>query len=344
MQGKSRFTLSDLAQLAGVSTSTASRALKDNPVIKQETRTRIQTLAREHNFSLNAAASRLRTQRTHVVAVILHLTEHTEQSINDPFLLKVVGDLNKALNQEGYELLLSNSFMAKDDWHQYFIQSSRADGLIVVGQGKSDEKMIAAAQAGAPIVVWGDPHSSDKYPVVGSDNCLGGKLATAHLLQHQHSKILFLGDPEHAEMKERFQGYCQALTEQGLTFDSNLVISTDLTSQAAYEAINQQIVAKGLFFDGIFACSDMVAMGAMKALKERYVSIPGDVAIVGFDDIPIAEIAHPSLSSIKQNTQDAAQVMVAELMAQLRGETASSHIIDIELIARQSSLSSHGQR
>lgn len=341
MKQNARFTLSDLAKIAGVSTSTASRALRNNPVIKKETRERIHALASEHHFSLNAAASRLRTQRTNVVAVILNLIENTEQSINDPFLQKVVSDLNRALNQQGLELLLSNSFMANDDWVQYFIRSSRADGLIVVGQGKSDDKMIAAAEAGAPLVVWGDPHSSSIYTVVGSDNRLGGKLATQHLIENGHRRPLFLGDPEHAEMGERFQGYCDALHANGITQTEDMVLSTDITNQAAYESINRYVKNYGLSFDGIFACSDMVALGAMKALKERYVSIPGDVAIVGFDDIPIAEMSHPSLTSIRQNTRFAADTMVKELVFQLEGQAASSHIIDIELIPRASSIQSH---
>ena len=118
-----KLTLVGLAKLAGVSTSTVSRALHDNPLIKQETRERIQALAKQHNFSLNRAASRLRTQKTNVVAVILNLTDETDQSISDPFLLKVVGELNQILNHHGYEMLLSNSLMAGDDWANYFIQS-----------------------------------------------------------------------------------------------------------------------------------------------------------------------------------------------------------------------------
>lgn len=336
MRTDKKLTLSDLAKLAGVSTSTASRALKDNPIIKQQTRDKLQALAREHNFSLNAAASRLRTQRTQVVAVILNLIEHTEQSINDPFLLKVVGDLNQALNERGYELLLSNSFMATDDWATYFIGSSRADGLIVVGQGKDDQKMVSAAEAGAPIVVWGDPRSRKAYPVIGSDNRLGGYMATRHLLDEGHKRIAFLGDPEHAEMGERHKGYRKALDESGIDFDPSLTLSIDITSQAAYDKITQTLLQLGLHFDGIVACSDMVALGALKALKERYVSIPGDVAIVGYDDISMAEIFHPSLTTVRQNTREAAKIMVDELLKQFQGEAAQSHVIDTELIIRHS--------
>jgi len=340
LSNDNKLTLAGLAKLAGVSISTVSRALNDNPLIKKETREKLQTLAKENNFSLNRAASRLRTQKTNVVAVILNLTSSTDQSISDPFLLKVVGDLNQSLKQKGYELLLSNSLMANEDWTNYFISSSRADGIIVIGQGKSTSKIEQVASTGAPLVVWGDPKVQADYAVVGSNNELGGFLATEHLIKGGCQRILFLGDPEHAEMSERYKGYCRALQEHALPADSELTLSCDITSKAAYEKIAEVILNKGLNFDGIVATSDMVALGAMKALKERYISIPGDVSIIGFDDIAMAELLHPALSTVKQDTKKAAQVMVDQLLCQFKGQDASSKVIDIELIARKSTKNS----
>ncbi|MDO6717808.1 substrate-binding domain-containing protein [Psychrosphaera sp. 1_MG-2023] len=337
MSNDNKLTLAGLAKLAGVSTSTVSRALNDNPLIKKETREMLQALAKENNFSLNRAASRLRTQKTNVVAVILNLIDDTDQSINDPFLLKVVGDLNQALNQKGYELLLSNSLMATDDWSNYFINSSRADGIIVIGQGKSTSKIEDVAAAGSPLVVWGDPKVAANYAVVGSNNELGGFIATEHLIDGGCQNIVFLGDPEHAEMSERHKGHCRALARAGRVIDNNLTLSCDITSKAAYEKISTEILTKGLYFDGIVATSDMVALGAMKALKERYVSIPGDVSIIGFDDIAMAELLHPALTTVKQDTKSAAEVMVEQLLYQFQGKPAKSAIVDIELIARKSS-------
>jgi len=337
LSNDNKLTLAGLAKLAGVSTSTVSRALNDNPLIKKETRERLQALAKENNFSLNRAASRLRTQKTNVVAVILNLTDNTDQSISDPFLLKVVGDLNQALNQKGYELLLSNSLMATEDWANYFISSSRADGIIVIGQGKSTSKIEQVAKAGAPLVVWGDPKVMSGYAVVGSNNELGCYIATEHLVNSGCKRILFLGDPEHAEMSERYKGYNRALQDFSLPFDRELTLSCDITSKAAYEQIADSILRQGLSFDGIVAASDMVALGAMKALKERYISIPGDVSLIGFDDIAMAELLHPALSTIKQDTKLASQVMVEQLLNQFHAKPASSAVIDIELIPRKSS-------
>jgi len=230
LANENKLTLAGLAQLAGVSTSTVSRALNDNPLIKKETRQKLQALATQHNFSLNRAASRLRTQKTNVVAVILNLIDNTDQSISDPFLLKVVGDLNQALNKNGYELLLSNSFMATEDWANYFINSSRADGIIVIGQGKTTTKIEKVAASGAPLVVWGDPTAKSSYSVVGSDNELGGFLATQHLINTGCQRILFLGDPEHAEMSERYKGYGRALKHNKIKVLNELTLSCDITS------------------------------------------------------------------------------------------------------------------
>ncbi len=340
LANENKLNLAGLAKLAGVSTSTVSRALKDSSLIKKETRQRLQALAAEHNFSLNRAASVLRTQKTNVVAVILNLTDSTVQSTSDPFLLKVVGDLNHALNQRGYELLLSNSFMATQDWANYFISSSRADGIIVIGQGKSTTKIEQVADSGAPLVVWGDPTTKTNYAVVGSNNELGGYLATEHLINSGYQRILFLGDPEHAEMRERYKGYGRALKQYKIEMSNELILSCDITSKVAYEKIGSLIFEQGLIFDAIVAASDMVALGALKALKERDVNIPNDVGIVGFDDIAMAELFHPALTTIKQNTEAAANIMVEQLLAQFHGEKAKSVVIDIELVKRNSTRSS----
>ena len=340
LANNNKLTLAGLAKLAGVSTSTVSRALNDNPLIKKETREKLQALAVKYNFSLNRAASRLRTQKTNVVAVILNLVDNTDQSISDPFLLKVVGDLNQALNKSGYELLLSNSFMATEDWTNYFINSSRADGIIVIGQGKSTTKIEKVAELGAPLVVWGAPKAHSNYAIVGSNNELGGYLATEHLIKTGCKRILFLGDPGHAEMSERHKGYNRALKEYNIEMSKELTLSCDITSTVAYEKISSLILEKGLTFDGVVATSDMVALGALKALKERYINIPNDVGIVGFDDIAMAELFHPALTTIKQNTKSAADIMVEQLLAQFHGQKAKSVVMDIELIKRKSTRSS----
>jgi DNA-binding LacI/PurR family transcriptional regulator len=172
--------------------------------------------------------------------------------------------------------------------------------------------------------------------VVGSDNKLGGYIATQHLINSGCKNIVFLGDPEHLELAERYKGYRQALSEAGGVLEDKLTLSIDITSTAAYEKISETILHHGLFFDGIVTSSDMVALGALKALKERYIGIPSEVAIVGFDDIAMAELFHPSLTTIRQNVKKAAEVMVNQLVLQFEGKPTHSTVIDIELIPRNS--------
>jgi DNA-binding LacI/PurR family transcriptional regulator len=187
-----------------------------------------------------------------------------------------------------------------------------------------------------PLVVWGDPISNVDYTVVGSNNKLGGYLATKHLIDNGCKNIVFLGDPEHIELAERNKGYRQALSEGGMAIEDKLTLSIDITSMAAYEKISETILHHGLFFDGIVASSDMIALGAIKALKERYIGIPSEVAIVGFDDIAMAELFHPSLTTIRQNIKKATETMVNQLMRQIEGKQSQSTVIDIELIPRKS--------
>ena len=110
----------------------------------------------------------------------------------------------------------------------------------------------------------------------------------------------------------------------------------DITSKTAYQYMNQRIKANGLDFDGIVCVSDMVALGAIKALKERYVGIPSDVGIVGYDDIPLAELIHPSLTTIRQNTQQAAELMVDQLLCQFEGKPVNNQVVETSLIVRRS--------
>jgi DNA-binding LacI/PurR family transcriptional regulator len=138
-------------------------------------------------------------------------------------------------------------------------------------------------------------------------------------------------------MSERHAGYRQAHQDANMPVDLALTMPIDITSKAAYTCINQFIRDHGLAFDGIVAISDMVALGALKALKERYVGIPADVSIVGYDDIELAELMHPSLTTIRQNTALAAEKMVEQLIAQFNHQATHSVVLDIELIERRSS-------
>ena len=337
MNKKTIKTLADIAKLANVSQSTVSRALRNNPLVNQKTRELVQALAREHNFSVNATASKLRTQKTNTIAVIVMFDQHTEQSISDPFLMKLLGTIADELTRFGYDMLLTTTKTATGDWNNYYFESRRADGLIIIGQGEHDQRIETLASNQVPFVVWGTEFSNKNYTTIGSDNRKGGYLAVKHLIDKGCKRIAFLGDIEHNELEQRWLGYRDACHEAGLTLEPGLRIKTDLTSDDGYARVKQYLNADQHQIDGIFAVSDTIALGAMKYLHEQKVAIPDDIAIIGFDDITLSAFSSPSLSTIRQNTFAAGELLVNKLLKKIANEPITSQLLDVELIIRQSS-------
>lgn len=331
-------TLSDIARLAGVSESTASRALRDNPVINAQTREKVQQIAAEHQFKVNATARSLRTQKSHTIAVIILFDAKTQQTITDPFLLEILGVIADELTRQGYDMLLSTSKTTDKDWRSYYFDSKRADGLIVIGQGEHDERVEQLSSAGVPFVVWGAPTGSEAFAVIGSDNRQGATLAVSHLLAQGCKRIAFLGDIRHTEIEMRYLGYQDALQAAGIKPEPLLQLNTDFTAQAGYVQTQQALFKQLGSLDGIFAASDAIAMGAMKALLEQGISVPQQVALVGFDDIAMSAYCTPSLTTVKQDTQAGGKLLVAQLLGQINGAKAASQLLPVKLIERQSSL------
>ena len=216
MTVRKNLTLADIAALAQVSESTASRALRDNPVINAQTRQKVQQIAADHQFKVNATARSLRTQKSHTIAVIILFDAKTQQSITDPFLLDILGVIADELTRQGYDMLLSTSKTTDKDWRSYYFDSKRADGLIVIGQGEHDERVEQLSNAGVPFVVWGAPTGSEAFAVIGSDNRQGAELAVSHLLAQGCKRIAFLGDIAHPEAGLRHAGYLRAHREAGV--------------------------------------------------------------------------------------------------------------------------------
>lgn len=331
-------TLADIARLAGVSESTASRALRDNPVINAATREKVQQIAAAHQFKVNATARSLRTQKSHTIAVIILFDAKTQQSITDPFLLDILGVIADELTRQGYDMLLSTSKTTDKDWRSYYFDSKRADGLIVIGQGEHDERVQQLAEAGVPFVVWGAANGDETFPVIGSDNRQGARLAVEHLLHQGCQRVAFLGDIRHTEIEMRYLGYQDALAQAGFPVEPALQLNTDFTAQDAYLKTQQVLFQQLPTLDAIFAASDAIAMGAMKALLEHGVQVPQQLALVGFDDIAMSAYCTPSLSTVKQDTQAGGKLLVSALLQRIQGAAVPSAQLPVRLLCRQSSL------
>ncbi len=329
--------MAEVARHAGVSLSTVSRALAGSPLISERTREQVQRTARKLGYQVDAAGSSLRTGLTRTVGVVIPLAHAANQSLSDPFFLEILGALAEELAASGYSMLLHKVMADPAGWIEAIARGRRADGIIVVGQSLHHDSLNRLADAGYPLVAWGARLAGQRYPTVGSDNEAGGHAATTHLQQQGCRRIVFLGDPAAPEVAARRDGYQRALREAGIRRDAALEIAVRFGSDAAYQAV-AALLDTGVEFDGVVACSDVFAINAMRALAERERKVPADVAIVGFDDIPFASITTPPLTTVHQDYQRGARVLVGNLLHLLRGEAAESVVMPAVLVVRASSM------
>jgi len=332
-------TSRDIADIAGVSQATVSRALRNSPLVRPETRERIQEIARELNYFVNRNAAGLRTHQSNTIALLMFdETGGSEAQIN-PFFLSMLGYISRSAASLGYDVLVSLQQLS-DDWHIEYQASHRADGLILLGYGdyvSYREKLDALAAANTRFVIYGADAADQPGLSVGCDNVAGGRMATQHLLDLGCKRIAILGDTSrrHPEFASRGDGYAAALDDAGIGIDESLGIFADNTEESAYRAM-QEFLASGTEFDAVFAVTDVLAIGAMRALADAELDVPGDVSVIGFDDLPRAAFVIPPLTTIQQNIREGGEHMVRTIVGLIEGKDVKSVRMEPKLIVRQS--------
>jgi DNA-binding LacI/PurR family transcriptional regulator len=329
-------TIKDLAKMADVSVSTVSRALADNPRIGRKTRDKIQQLARETGFTLNQTASNLRSRQSSVISVIIALLHETDQHLDDPFMMTMLANLADTLTDLGYDMLLRKVQAYEDDWIDKIRRGQRSAGIILIGQSSLHEEIDRAVRGGCPIIAWGAKIFGQSYVTVGSDNVAGGLMAARHLLAQGYRRIAFLGDRSLPEVGQRYAGYRAALAEHGIAADEALYERSGFRADHALEAV-ERLMARGGDFDAIVAASDVIAVTAIHALAASGRSIPGDVGVVGFDDIQMAQYNNPSVTSVAQDIAAGARHLGDGITEMIAGRAVSSIEMPCRLVVRQSS-------
>jgi len=327
-----RMKLADLAALAGVSTSTVSRALAGHPSISAATQARVQALAREHDVRPNQLARNLRLKSTGAIGLALPLGHARTQHLTDPFFLTLLGFLADLLVERGYDILLSRVIPDSDDWLDRLIDSGRIDGLLLVGQSDQSAVIERVAARYRPLVVWGANRPGQQHLTIGSDNVAGGRLAARRLLDGGRRRLLFVGDPAPPEFADRLAGFRAEAEAAGIAID---VLETAMAPDAVHAALHARL-ARAPAPDGLFAASDIVAMTALRTLAEAGVEVSRDAAVIGYDDVTLAAHTSPSLTTIRQDLEAGARLMVDALLARIAGEPAASAILPPHLIARAS--------
>ena len=319
-------TMEDLARLAGVSTITVSRALRDSPLVTAQTRERIRRIAEEQGYRLNVSARNLRMRRSYSVAVVVEMTPVKGRPMSDPYPLELLGGITQELTTAGYSVVLTSKQLMDTAPVQ------GADGLILLGQGSHGEAVRVLQKAGLPLVVWGAPEAGSSYIVVGSDNRKGGASVAERFLAQGRRKLLFLGDVDHAEVQERCAGFIDAL---GGAAAVHIIRPRAFTFEAGFDSISAVLKKKGGGFDGVFAASDLLAMGAIRALTEHSLRVPEDVSVIGYDDTPGAASFVPPLTSVHQYLRDGGVLLARKILALIQGEEVASEMLPTMLVARQ---------
>ncbi|MCU7554239.1 LacI family DNA-binding transcriptional regulator [Alteromonas sp. ASW11-19] len=336
---KEKATSFDIAHRAGVSQSTVSRALSNSPLVNKETRERIQRIAQELNYKVDKNASNLRKQKSNTIALLLFEDPTSDDSMINPFFLSMLGSITRACATANYDLLVSFQNL-EDDWHAEYEDSNKADGIILLGYGDYmayRTKLAQLQEQGTHFVRWG-AHDAE-YPgiSIGCDNFQGGYDVTHHLLSLGHQRFAFIGDAGgHApEFMARHQGYLSALENAGLLHDDLPRIDAISTEDAGFDAM-QTLLASDTLPDAVVCASDSIALGVLKALRNTSLTVGKDIAVVGYDNIPVSAFATPSLTTVQQNTRRAGELLVNALISAINNKAVDDFLMPAELIVRQS--------
>lgn len=319
-----RMTMADLARLAGVSKITVSRALGDSALVNPQTRARVRELAQAHGYSLNVTARNLRLRRSHTVAVIVEMSPSRERPMSGPYPLELLGGVTQELTSAGYSVLLSAR-------HGSITPATQAaDGVILLGQGAHDDAVHAVQHWRLPMVVWGAQIGAGPV-VVGSDNRQAGAEVARHFVARGRRAACFLGDLDYAENAERYAGFSAVLGMHSVPV--RCVQGVGFTAAAAAEAVRKAI-ANGPPVDAIFAASDLLAMGAIQALRELGQAVPEQVSVIGFDDTPVGASLEPALSSVHQDLHGAGVLLARKVLDLIEGKPAQSEMLPTRLVLR----------
>ena len=291
-------TLEDIAKQAGVSRSTVSRVVNNHPNVSLEVRERVQEVIQVTGYQPNLAARTLASQRSGVIGLLL--PHSVSIFFTDPYFPRLTQGIAQACNENDYTLSL---FLAgrKEDEEKILPRVSRnglLDGVIVQAGHQGDQIIGRVRESRIPIVIAGRPFQAEKLSYVDIDNISGAYNAVSHLVRLGYKRIATItGLLRSTVGADRQTGYLKAISDRRLELDENLIVEGDFTEQGGYYAMRKLLVHEP---DAVFAAADIMAIGAMRAVREAGLTIPGDIAFVGFDDIPPATQHDPQLTTVRQ--------------------------------------------
>jgi LacI family transcriptional regulator len=339
MKEKKEITIYDIAQRLSLSTATVSRGLQDHSAISKITRKKIQDAAKEMGYRHNNFASNLRKQKTNTIGIIVH-------ELNSNFITSVLAGIEKVSTESGYDLIITHSSESfqKETANVLNLFHKRVDGIIasLSFDTKGLDHFQPFFDKHIPVIFFDRVEENSDNAKVVIDNYKNGYQATQHLIEQGSKRIVIVtANLSRNVYAQRFKGYKDALFDNGIEFDENLVLIKDLSEKCGREAALQILEMKPMP-DAAFITNDFSAAVCMQTLKEHGVRIPEDIAIVGFNNDAISKIVEPQLTTINYPGIDIGEIAARNLIAHLKGDSkitqTNTIIVKSELIIRKSSL------
>jgi len=329
-------TLEEVAARAGVSRATASRVLRGDSKVSDRARDLVLAAAQEIAYVPNLAARTLVTGRSESVAFLVEETE--ERMFSEPFFLGMLRSAQETVTAAGLQLVFTVANRSEDqDRFVAYASGGHVDGVLLLSLHGKDELPQRLESLGVPTVLSGRPLSGGRRLwYVDADNVGGGELATAHLLESGRTRVATVAGPlDMCAGQDRLAGYRAAVEASGGRYDESLVSVGDFTAAGGYAAA-LRLLEKRPDVDGIFAASDLAAIGVIRALRERGRRVADDVAVIGFDDIPAAAEQQPALSTVKQPIAALGTAMTRLLLNRIDGRRGLTRrtVLPVELVLR----------
>ncbi|MFO8035254.1 MAG: LacI family DNA-binding transcriptional regulator [Anaerolineales bacterium] len=327
-------TIADIANQAGVSKTTVSRVINDKPDVSPETREKVLKIVEETRFVPNLVAKGLSSGGVNLLSMLL-------PSLAWPWVLEVIRGIAERVEQSSYELVLftTSSKERSEELFNNTFASGFTDGLIAIVPPGALSQLSEMYTHGFPVVLVDDRGHHPEFPSVVVANYSGAYKATSHLLEQNHTSIAFISGPmEYGCNQERQRGYLAALSDAAVSIRDELIREGDFTEAGGYAEAQALLELSGPP-TAIFAANDLMALGVMEAVENRGLSIPMDIAVVGFDDIPQASIIRPSLTTVQQPMYKMGQTAVEMILSQIEGVPLPEINVkfETELIVRKSS-------
>lgn len=330
---RSKGTIKDVARLAGVSTATVSRALKQPEKVSAETRERVTRAVEEVNYTPNALARSLRTRETKTVILVV-------RDIANPFYLEIFGGVERQAHDLGYSVLMGNTRDDPERERLYveMVHARHADGLILM-TGKLPPDLIEQAHRLPPMVVALEYLKDAGLPTIKVDNVQAARRAVEHLISLGHRRIAHISGPVPEILSvDREAGYRLALHKANIEIDEMWIARGDFSARSGHRAMHQ-ILAADPCPTAVFAANDEMAIAAINELDARDIRVPRDVSVIGFDDISFARAYNPALTTIRQLRTEIGRQAMLLLVDVIAGKPVSSDpiVIPTELVVRDSS-------